>query len=70
MNKGDKLKSVSFKIDETKTIKSYDLKGIFQLFISKKDDTPGCKRSIEFSEYYNDFKKIGVTVLGISKDSL
>ena len=33
MNKGDKLKSVSFKIDETKTIKSSDLKEIFQLFI-------------------------------------
>ena len=72
MNKGDKLKSVSFKIDETKTIKSSDLKGNFSIiYFYPKDDTPGCtKEAIEFSEYYNDFKKIGVTVLGISKDSL
>lgn len=41
------------------------------LYFYPKDDTSGCtKEAIGFSESLKKFEKLGVTVLGISKDSL
>jgi len=39
------------------------------LFFYVRDDTPGCTaEAIEFSELENDFSRLGVTVLGVSRD--
>lgn len=40
------------------------------LYFYPKDDTPGCtKEACMITELYDDFKKAGITVLGISPDS-
>lgn len=40
------------------------------IYFYPKDDTPGCaKEACTISEVYDDFEKMGVTVLGVSKDS-
>lgn len=39
------------------------------LYFYVRDDTPGCTaEAIEFSELENDFAKLGVAVLGVSRD--
>jgi peroxiredoxin Q/BCP len=68
----DKLKDLSFQIEEDKVIKEIDLKDkITIIYFYPKDDTPGCtKEAIEFSDYYEKLKKLGVMIIGVSKDSL
>lgn len=40
------------------------------IYFYPKDDTPGCtKEACTIAEVYKDFKRLGVTVLGVSKDS-
>ena len=40
------------------------------IYFYPKDDTPGCtKEACMIAEVYQDFKKLGVTVLGVSKDT-
>jgi thioredoxin-dependent peroxiredoxin len=40
------------------------------LYFYPKDDTPGCtKEACAIADVYNDFKRLGVTVFGVSKDS-
>lgn len=40
------------------------------LYFYPKDDTPGCtKEACAITEVYDDFKKNGITVLGVSTDS-
>jgi peroxiredoxin Q/BCP len=40
------------------------------LYFYPKDDTPGCtKEACSITEVYDDFKKEGITVIGISSDS-
>ena len=40
------------------------------IYFYPKDDTPGCtKEACGIAEIYNDFKKLGLVVLGVSKDS-
>jgi peroxiredoxin Q/BCP len=40
------------------------------IYFYPKDDTPGCtKEACTIGEIYDEFEAIGVTVLGISKDS-
>lgn len=40
------------------------------LYFYPKDDTPGCtKEACMIAEVYADFEKLGVTVLGVSKDT-
>ncbi len=40
------------------------------LYFYPEDDTPGCtKEACAITDVYNDFKKLGVVVLGVSKDS-
>jgi thioredoxin-dependent peroxiredoxin len=40
------------------------------IYFYPKDDTPGCtKEACIIKEVYDEFKQIGITVLGISKDS-
>ena len=40
------------------------------LYFYTKDDTPGCtKEACTITAVYDDFKKAGITVLGVSSDS-
>jgi len=40
------------------------------LYFYPKDDTPGCtKEACAITEVYDDFKKAGIVVLGVSADS-
>jgi len=59
-------------LDQTSTIntlKQYVGKWVL-LYFYPKDDTPGCtKEACMIAEGYNDFKKLGVSVLGVSKDT-
>ncbi len=41
------------------------------LYFYPKDDTPGCTdEGVQFRELYEEFKKIGVAVFGVSRDSI
>ncbi|MFA6514830.1 MAG: peroxiredoxin [Candidatus Paceibacterota bacterium] len=47
-----------------------DYSGRVLLYFYPKDDTPGCtKEACMITEVYDDFKKAGITVLGVSSDS-
>lgn len=45
--------------------------GKLVLYFYPKDNTPGCtNESIDFRDRVDDFRKAGVTIVGISRDSL
>ncbi|MCU1464028.1 MAG: peroxiredoxin, partial [Acidimicrobiales bacterium] len=69
---GDKAPSFKIASDSGETISSASLKGAsYVVYFYPKDDTSGCtKEAIGFSESRKAFDKLGVTVIGISKDSL
>lgn len=69
---GDKAPSFKIKTDDGRTITSSGLKGTpYILYFYPKDNTSGCtKEAIGFSENLKAFEKLGVTVIGVSKDSL
>ena len=51
------------------TLKEYAGQWVL-IYFYPKDDTPGCtKEACAITEVYGDFKKLKVTVLGVSKDS-
>jgi len=51
------------------TLKEYKGKRVI-LYFYPKDDTPGCtKEACAIADIYDDFKKHGVKVLGMSKDT-
>lgn len=59
-------------VDEKGSVhKLSDYKGEWLvIYFYPKDDTPGCtKEACTIGEVYDEFEKMGVTVLGISKDS-
>lgn len=68
----DKAPDFSMPTDEGQTITLSDLKGqAFILYFYPKDNTPGCtKQACTFSEQLPEFEKLGVRVIGVSKDSL
>ena len=53
-------------------VKSQSLKGKWTvLYFYPKDNTPGCSQeAVEFSDHKEELEKIGVKVLGVSKDSV
>ena len=69
---GNKAPSVKITTDSGETVTSASLKGSpYILYFYPKDDTSGCtKEAIDFSQNLKKFDKLGVTVLGVSKDSL
>jgi len=69
---GDKAPSFKIKTDDGGTISSASLKGsAYVLYFYPKDDTSGCtKEAIGFSEKLKSFEKLGIPVIGVSKDSL
>ena len=72
MKINDKLKNLSFQIEENKVIKDSDIKDNTSIvYFYPKDDTPGCTtEAIEFSNYFEKLKKLGVKIIGVSKDSI
>jgi peroxiredoxin Q/BCP len=69
---GDKAPSFKIATDGGETISSASLKGApYIVYFYPKDDTSGCtKEAIGFSEALKKFERLGVTVIGVSKDSL
>ena len=69
---GDKAPSFKIKTDEGGTVSASSLKGSpYVIYFYPKDDTSGCtKEAIGFSESLKAFGKLGIPVIGISRDSL
>lgn len=55
---------------KTHSLKDYKGKKVL-LYFYPKDDTPGCTtQACNFRDGYADFKKSGLVILGVSKDSV
>jgi peroxiredoxin Q/BCP len=69
---GDKAPSFKVKTDDGGTVSPGALKGApYVVYFYPKDDTSGCtKEAIGFSESLKAFAKLGIPVIGVSKDSL
>jgi peroxiredoxin Q/BCP len=69
---GDKAPSFRIKTDDGETMSAAGLKGsAYVLYFYPKDDTSGCtKEAIGFSENLKAFDRLGIPVIGISRDSL
>tara|TARA_X000000950_G_C13539795_1_gene507120 strand:- start:139 stop:597 length:459 start_codon:yes stop_codon:yes gene_type:complete len=72
MKLNDKLENLSFKVEENKVINDSDLKNSTTvIYFYPKDDTPGCtKEAMEFGDHYEKLKKLGVKIIGVSKDPI
>src|SRR5436190_13438343 len=69
---GDKAPSFKITTDSGDTLTSASLKGTpYVIYFYPKDDTSGCtKQAIGFSGSLKKFDKLGVAVIGVSKDNL
>ena len=69
---GDKAPSFSLECDGGKKVSLKDFSGKpTVLYFYPKDDTPGCtKEAIDFTASAPALKKLGATVIGVSKDSV
>jgi peroxiredoxin Q/BCP len=72
LSAGDKAPAFKIETDGEEAISSSRLKGVpYLVYFYPKDDTSGCTReAIDFSQNLKKFDKLGVTVLGVSKDSV
>ena len=68
---GDKAPSFKIATDGGEAVSSASLKGKpYVVYFYPKDDTSGCtKEAIGFSEALKKFDRLGITVIGVSKDS-
>jgi thioredoxin-dependent peroxiredoxin len=68
---GDKAPAFKLATDGDGEVSLAGLKGIpFVLYFYPKDNTSGCTReALAFTETAGKFRKLGVTVIGVSKDS-
>ena len=69
MKINDKLKNLSFQVEENKVINDSDLKDNTSIiYFYPKDDTPGCtKEAIEFSNYFEKLKNLELKLLEYQK---
>jgi peroxiredoxin Q/BCP len=69
---GEKAPGFKLATDEGASVSLASLKGRpVLLYFYPKDDTSGCtKEAIDFSQNLRKFEKLGVAVLGVSRDSL
>jgi peroxiredoxin Q/BCP len=72
LSPGDKAPNFKLATDGGGTVSLSELKGSpFVLYFYPKDDTSGCtKEAIGFSEERKKFEKLGVNIVGVSKDSV
>lgn len=72
LKSGDKAPNFSLATDGAGRITRADLKGQpYVIYFYPKDDTSGCtKEAIGFSESRKKFEALGVSVIGVSKDSV
>jgi peroxiredoxin Q/BCP len=69
---GDTLPKLDVVVDDGRTISTADLaQDSLVLYFYPKDDTPGCtNEAVQFSASYDEFRKRGATVVGVSRDSV
>jgi|ERR1700733_10476457 len=69
---GDRAPAFKLKTDSGEEVTNAALKGkAFVLYFYPKDDTSGCtKEAIAFSEARKKFDAAGISIIGVSKDSL
>jgi peroxiredoxin Q/BCP len=72
LSPGDKAPNFRLATDGGGAISLSELKGSpFVLYFYPKDDTSGCtKEAIGFSEERKKFEKLGVNIIGVSKDGV
>ena len=72
LDAGDAIPAFSLPKDGGGTLSSADLNGrAAVIYFYPKDDTPGCTKEAQaFRDAAGDFAAAGVTVVGISKDSV
>ena len=72
LKSGDKAPNFALATDSGGRITRADLKGQpYVVYFYPKDDTSGCtKEAIGFSESRKKFETLGVSVIGVSKDSV
>ena len=72
LSAGDKAPAFKIATDGGETLSSSGLKGApYLVYFYPKDDTSGCtKQAIGFSDSLKKFEKLGIAVIGVSKDSL
>lgn len=71
LSPGERVPSFRLQTDKSGEVSSAELKGNpFVLYFYPKDDTSGCTReAISFSENKKKFDALGMTVIGVSKDT-
>ena len=72
LDTGDKIPNLPLALSNGTSAKLSDYKGQWLvLYFYPKDSTPGCTtEGIDFNALLSKFKKLGATVLGVSRDSL
>lgn len=72
VNAGDKLPYFQVLVEDGKEVSPDDFIGKkLIIYFYPKDNTPGCTAEAkDFAAAYNEFKNLGVEILGVSKDSL
>ncbi len=72
LSEGDKAPAFKIETDGGESVSSSALKGApYVVYFYPKDNTSGCtKEAIDFSQSLKKFETLGVTVLGVSKDSV
>lgn len=72
INEGEKAPDFTLKSDEEKDVSLSDYRGKkVVLYFYPKDGTAGCtQEAVEFRDLAQEFEKEGITILGVSKDSV
>jgi peroxiredoxin Q/BCP len=72
LGEGDRLPSVTLLDDQGNDVSTTDLLGgPLVLYFYPKDDTPGCtSEASQFRDLYDEFKKKGARIVGVSRDSV
>jgi len=72
LDTGDRIPDLPISLSSGETARTEDYKGQWLvLYFYPKDSTPGCTtEGIDFNALLPKFKKLGATVLGVSRDSI